>query len=129
MCVYTVLESVLVNMGTPECTYLCVYMCIDTGGPSYSQSGLCHGSSKFTLLADQPAFLGLETLHPQYQFVTHPLTGRATRGSMQGRAGIYAQLHTFPNEGVISATPCPGVTACCFMSITCEMGLIIALTC
>lgn len=89
VCVCAVLESVLVNMGTPECACLC----IDTRRPSYSQSGLCHGSSKFMLLADQPAFSGLETPHPQYQFVTHPLTGRATPGSMQGR-GVFMPSYT-----------------------------------
>lgn len=82
------------------------------------------------LLADQPDFSGLETPHPQYQFMTHPLIGRATPGSMPGRGSIHIQLCTFPNEGVISATPLAScVTAWRFISVTCEMGLIIALTC
>lgn len=59
VCVCAVLESVLVNMGTAWCACLC----IDTHETSYSQSGLCHGSSKFMLLAEvQAAFSGWK--HP-----------------------------------------------------------------
>ena len=134
VCVCT-LEAVLVNMGTPECTDLCVYVCIDTCGPSYPQSrslsrGLqVHVAGWLARLVRVRA-TPVSSPHPQYQSMTQPLAGRAVPGKHAGEGrGIHIQSCAFPNECVISAALLPScVTARCFMSVICEMGLIIALT-
>lgn len=126
MCVY-------IRIWAGKHGHTCVHVPVCVCGKTHvdlptSTQGLCHGGFKFMFLAEGA---GSSRSEPSTGLSrTQPLAGRAVPGSLWGRGGIVPSSHVhFPNEYVIAAALPPShVTALCFISVICEMGLMTALT-